>query len=49
MVQYQEKSPIAVRGPVTGRSYRFSAAHAVQVVDAGDAEALVRTGFFRRA
>ncbi|HLJ62434.1 MAG TPA: hypothetical protein VKZ50_22180 [bacterium] len=49
MLQYQEKSPIAVRGPVTGRAYRFSAAHAVQAVDAGDAEALVRTGFFRRA
>ncbi|HYM68754.1 MAG TPA: hypothetical protein VEZ44_04100 [bacterium] len=48
MLQYQEKSPIVVRGPVTGRSYQFSGARAVQAVDAGDAEALLRTGFFRR-
>jgi hypothetical protein len=48
MLQYQEKSPIAVHGSVTGRSYRFSGADPVQAVDAGDAEALLRTGFFRR-
>ncbi len=47
-LQYLENSPIVVRGPVTGRQYEFSGARPVQSVDARDAEALLRTRFFRR-
>jgi len=43
-----EKSPILVRGPATGRKYDFSRTHPVQAVDARDADALLRTRFFRR-
>lgn len=48
MVRYLESSPILVRGPVTGRSYRFSKDQSVQPIDPRDAEVLVRTRFFRR-
>jgi|ERR1019366_7515772 hypothetical protein len=47
-LRYLEKSPILVRGPATGRQYDFSRARPVQAVDARDAEALLRTRFFRR-
>ena len=47
-ILYLEKSPILVRGPVTGRNYEFSSACRVQVVHPSDAEALLRTRFFRR-
>jgi hypothetical protein len=43
-----ENSLIVVRGPATGRQYQFSGAHPDQSVDARDAEALLRTRFFRR-
>jgi hypothetical protein len=48
-VRYVEKSPVLVRGPATGRQYEFSGAHPTQNVDSRDAEALLRTRFFRRA
>lgn len=48
-LRYLEKSPIQVRGPVTGRRYEFSGAHPVQAVDPGDAAALLRTRFFQQA
>ena len=48
LVLYLESSPILVAGTTTGKQYRFSAAHPVQSVDAGDAAALLRTRFFRR-
>ncbi len=48
-LRYLESSPILVRGPATGRQYRFSRAEPVQAVDPRDAEPLARTRFFRRA
>jgi hypothetical protein len=49
MLRYLERSRILVRGPVTGRQYEFSATNAIRPVAYADAEALVRTRFFRRA
>ena len=37
-----------VGGPVTGNRYDFSLAQPVVTVEARDAEALLRTGFFAR-
>ncbi len=48
-LRYLETAPILVHGPVSGRPYRFSDAAPVQRVDLRDAEALLRTRFFRRA
>ena len=48
-VRYLEKSPIRVRGLVSGLWYGFSGSHAVQRVDARDASSLLNTRFFRRA
>ena len=45
----RDRAPVRVRGPVTGRSYAFSAAQPVHVVDARDAQALMRTRLFLRA
>jgi hypothetical protein len=47
-LRYLENSPILVRGPVTGRQYEFSGAKPQQPVDVRDADALLRTGFFRK-
>jgi hypothetical protein len=47
-LRYLEKSPIRVRGPATGREYEFSAADPVRLVDARDAESLLRTRFFAK-
>jgi hypothetical protein len=47
-LRYLERSPILVRGPATGREYSFSGTHPVQPVDARDAEAFLRTRFFRK-
>jgi len=47
-IRYLEKSPIRVRGPVTGRYYDFSGSRSVQVVDSRDAPPLLRTRFFRQ-
>ena len=48
-VRYLDKSPIRVRGLVTGMSYEFSGSHPVQQVDTRDAASLLNTRFFRRA
>lgn len=48
-LRYTESSPILVRGPVSGRTYRFSAAQPLQPVDRRDAPSLCETRFFRRA
>ncbi|MEO7144136.1 MAG: hypothetical protein ABI165_11625 [Bryobacteraceae bacterium] len=45
-VRYLAKSPIRVRGPVTGTEYEFSAANTDRLVDARDADSLLRTRFF---
>jgi hypothetical protein len=47
-LRYVEDSPILVRGSSTGRHYQFSGASPVQEVDARDAVAILRTGYFRR-
>ena len=48
-LRYRERAPVRVRGPVTGRTYEFSVAQSVQVVDARDADGLLRTRMFLRA
>jgi len=48
-IRYQERSPILVRGNVTGNQYRFSGASPLVQVDSRDAPALLETRFFRRA
>jgi hypothetical protein len=48
-LRYVERSPILVRGPATGQQYQFSGTQPIQSVDPRDAEALLRTRFFRRA
>ena len=40
---------MVVRGPATGRQYSFSTAAPVQMVEARDAAALLRTSWFRQA
>jgi hypothetical protein len=47
-VRYTRQARVRVGGPVSGRSYEFSGADAVQSVDSRDADGLVSTGFFRR-
>jgi hypothetical protein len=49
IVRYLETAPIRVHGPVTGRLYEFSSQQPVQAVERGDADAMTRTRFFRRA
>ena len=49
ILRHRHRSPVMVRGPVTGRAYVFSAAQPEQPVDARDAEGLLRTGHFLRA
>ena len=48
-LRYTETSPILVRGPASGRQYRFSGSEPVQAVDARDVVALLRTRFFARS
>jgi len=48
-LRYLEKSPIQVRGPVSGRQYVFSAYSPLQAVDTRDASGLLATRFFGRA
>ena len=48
LIEYLERWPVVVPGPVTGRAYAFSLSRTVQPVLADDAEELERTGFFRR-
>lgn len=47
-LRFNERARILVRGPVTGRSYEFSADQPAQAVEARDAEALLRTRRFVR-
>jgi hypothetical protein len=48
-VRYLERSPVRVRGLVSGMSYEFSGSRPVQSVDSRDASSLLNTRFFRRA
>ena len=47
LLEYLQRSPVRVRGPISGREYEFSAASRTQRVAAADAPALLRSGFFR--
>jgi hypothetical protein len=47
-LRYLEHSPILVTGSATGRRYEFSERHPLQSVDVRDAQALLRTRFFRQ-
>ena len=49
MLRYRDRARVLVRGPVTGRSYEFSAGQPTQSVEARDAEALLRTRHFTHA
>lgn len=46
-LRYLAQSPVLVRGPSSGKEYRFSAAQPVQRVARSDSAALLRTGHFR--
>jgi hypothetical protein len=47
-IRYLGRSPILIRGPLTGRAWTFRPGEPDQLVDPHDAEVLVRTGLFRR-
>ncbi len=46
-VRYRGIEAVVVRGMATGRRYGFSGGSPVQMVDARDAAALLRSGLFR--
>jgi hypothetical protein len=48
-VRFKQSSAVMVRGPVTGRHYQFNGSANSQRVDARDAAALIKTGYFQRA
>jgi hypothetical protein len=48
-IRFRQASSVMVRGPVTGRHYQFNGSVNVQRVDARDAAALVKTGYFQHA
>lgn len=45
-LRYLARSSVVVRGPITGMTYRFSAAEPVQRVARADRDALLRSGHF---
>lgn len=47
VVRYLEQAPLRVRGPVSGRSYDFSASRLEQPVDRRDLGGLLSTGLFQ--
>lgn len=49
VLRYRDRARILVRGPVTGRSYVFSAEQPTQPVASRDAELLLATRYFARA
>jgi hypothetical protein len=46
LVRYLARSPVLVKGPISGRAYHFSAASPVQPVDARDVPALLNSQCF---
>lgn len=48
-LRYREHARLQVRGPITGRTYDFSSDQAAVMVDARDADTLLRTRLFSRA
>lgn len=48
-VRFKQPSAVLVRGPVTGRHYQFDGSVNTRSVDARDAAALIKTGYFQLA
>lgn len=48
-VRFKQPSAVLVRGPVTGRHYQFNGSVNTLSVDARDAAALIKTGYFQLA
>jgi hypothetical protein len=48
-IEFTRRRAIVVRGPATGRAYRFHEGAYTQPVDPRDAAALITTGYFRPA
>ncbi|HEX3437535.1 MAG TPA: hypothetical protein VHT24_12265 [Pseudacidobacterium sp.] len=48
-IKFTQPSAIMIRGPITGRHYQFHGTEITQTVDARDAAALIRSGYFLRA
>ena len=48
-IRYKEKSRLTLHGPVTGRTYDFSATAPVQQIDGRDASELLGLRFLTRA
>jgi len=48
-LRYHDAAEIQVRGPASGRAYRFSVAEPVQDVDARDAQVFMRNAAFQPA
>jgi hypothetical protein len=46
-IRYRGIEAVVVQGTATGRRYGFSGGNPVQMVDARDAAALLRSGLFR--
>jgi hypothetical protein len=46
---YNQAGELRVRGPVTGEDYVFAASGGAMDMNARDAQALMRSGLFRRA
>jgi hypothetical protein len=49
LVRYKAQAPVTIRGVNTGRMYRFDGENPQQLVEAGDAQALLASRFFARA
>jgi hypothetical protein len=47
-IELTRRRAIVVRGPITGRAYRFHEGAYIQSVDPGDAATLITTGYFRQ-
>ena len=47
-LRYREHARLQVRGPITGRTYDFPSDRAAVMVDARDADTLLRTRLFTR-
>jgi hypothetical protein len=48
-LRFTQQAAVLIRGPVTGRHYPFHGSTSTQRVDARDAIALMKSGYFQRA
>jgi hypothetical protein len=47
-ITFTRKTPVLIRGPVTGRHYQFHEGAYSRPVDPRDAAVLLKTGYFQR-